>query len=229
MERVKSCITGLDELMGGGFPQKQLILLTGTSGTGKTAFCTQFMYNGVKKYNENGVYLTLEEPIDSIKENAKSFGWDFDALEKSRKFAFIRYDPFHIEDVFSMLESTVRQVKATRVVVDSVSAIGLHIKDKTELRRMIFNLSLILRKLNCTALITSEIVPGSKGISRYGVEEFVSDSVIVLYYERLQSTFSRALQVWKVRGSAHSEKLHPYKIDENGITVYPKEEAFIKW
>jgi KaiC/GvpD/RAD55 family RecA-like ATPase len=128
-----------------------------------------------------------------------------------------------------MLESTVRQVKATRVVVDSVSAIGLHIKDRTELRRMIFNLSLILRKLGCTALISSEIVPGSKGISRFGVEEFVADSVIVLYYERLQSTFSRALQVWKIRGSAHSEKLHPYKIDEKGITVYPKEEAFIKW
>ena len=229
MERVKTCIQGLDELMGGGIPKMQLTLLTGTSGTGKTTFCTQFMFNGVKKLNENGVYLTLEEPIDSIKENAKSLGWDFDALEKTKKFAFIRYDPFHIEEVFSMLESTVRQIKAQRVVVDSVSAIGLHIKDKTELRRMIFNLSLILRKLGCTALITSEIVPGSKGISRYGVEEFVSDSVIVLYYERLQSTFSRALQVWKVRGSAHSEKLHPYKIDNEGITVYPKEEAFIKW
>jgi KaiC/GvpD/RAD55 family RecA-like ATPase len=229
MERVKTSIPGLDELMGGGIPKMQLVLVTGTSGTGKTTFCTQFIYNGVKKFNENGVYLTLEEPIDSIKENAKGYGWDFDALEKSKKFSFIRYDPFHIEDVFAMLESTVRQTKATRVVVDSVSAIGLHIKDKTELRRMIFNLSLILRKLGCTALISSEIVPGSKGISRYGVEEFVSDSVIVLYYERLQSTFSRALQVWKVRGSAHSEKLHPYKIDENGITVYPKEEAFIKW
>jgi KaiC/GvpD/RAD55 family RecA-like ATPase len=229
MERVKTCIPGLDELMNGGIPKMQLMLVTGTSGTGKTTLCTQFIYHGVKQYNENGVYLTLEEPIDSIKENAKSFGWDFGALEKSKKFAFIRYDPFHIEDVFAMLESTVRQIKATRVVVDSVSAIGLHIKDKTELRRMIFNLSLILRKLGCTALISSEIVPGSKGISRYGVEEFVSDSVIVLYYERLQSTFSRALQVWKVRGSSHSEKLHPYKIDENGITIYPKEEAFIKW
>ncbi len=229
MERVKTCIQGLDELMGGGIPKTQLALLTGTSGTGKTMFCTQFMYNGVKKFNENGVYLSLEEPIDSIKENARTLGWDFDSLEKTKKFAFIRYDPFHIEEVFSMLESTVRQIKAVRVVVDSVSAIGLHIKDKTELRRMIFNLSLILRKLGCTALITSEIVPGSKGISRYGVEEFVSDTVIVLYYERLQSTFSRALQVWKVRGSAHSEKLHPYKIDNDGITVYPKEEAFIKW
>jgi len=228
MERLKSGIIGLDELMGGGFPKTQLILLTGTSGTGKTTFCTQFMHYGVKN-GENGVYLTLEEPIESIKENAKGFGWDFEALEKSKKFAFIRYDPFHIEDVFTMLESTVRQVKATRVVVDSVSAIGLHIKDRTELRRMIFNLSLILRKLGCTALISSEIVPGSKGISRFGVEEFVADSVIVLYYERLQSTFSRALQVWKIRGSAHSEKLHPYKIDEKGITVYPKEEAFIKW
>jgi KaiC/GvpD/RAD55 family RecA-like ATPase len=229
MERIKTCIPGLDELVNGGFPKTQLILLTGTSGTGKTTFSTQFVYQGVKQHNENGVYLSLEEPIESIKENAKGFGWDFDALEKSKKFAFIKYDPFHIEDVFSILESTVRRIKATRVVVDSVSAIGLHIKDDAELRRMIFNLSLILRKLGSTALICSEIVPGSKGISRYGVEEFVSDSVVVLYYERLQSTFSRALQVWKVRGSSHSEKLHPYKIDQEGITIYPKEEAFIKW
>jgi len=228
MERISTGISGLDELMGGGIPKTQLVLVTGTAGTGKTTFGVQFIHTGVKMFNENGVYLSFEEPIDSIKENVKGFGWNLDELEKSGKFAFIRYDPFHIEDVFHILESTVREIKAQRVVVDSVSAIGLHIKDKTELRRMIFTLSLILRKLGCTAIIVSEMVPGEKGISRYGVEEFVSDSVIVLYYERLQSTFSRALQVWKVRGSSHSDKLHPYKIDSNGITVYPKEEAFIK-
>jgi KaiC/GvpD/RAD55 family RecA-like ATPase len=112
--------------------------------------------------------------------------------------------------------------------VDSISALGLHVKDEGELRKMIFDLSMILRKLNCTSLIVSEIVPGSKGISRYGVEEFVADSVVVLYYERLQSAFSRAIQVWKVRGSPHSEKLHPYRIDKKGIEVFPDEEAFIK-
>lgn len=228
VERVKTGIEGLDDIMRGGIPKFHQTLITGTSGTGKTTFCTQYMYNGVKRFNDNGVYLSFEEPSDSITENAKSFGWDFKALEKSGKFAFIRYDPYHIEDVFDILESTVRQIKATRVVVDSISALGLHIKDEAELRRMIFNLSLILRKLGCTSMLVSEIVPGTHGLSRYGVEEFVADSVVVLYYERLQSTFNRAIQVWKIRGSAHSDKLHPYRIDPSGVTVYPKEEAFIK-
>lgn len=228
MERIRIGVPGLDELMGGGIPKTQLVLLTGTSGTGKTILANQFIHEGVKKYNENGVYLSFEEPVNSMKENVKQFGWDFEKLEKSGKFAFIRYDPYHIEDVFDILESTIRDVKATRVVVDSISALGLHIKDEAELRRMIFNLSVILRKLSCTSLLISEIVHGKGGLSRYGVEEFVSDSVIVLYYERLQSTFSRAIQVWKVRGSDHSEKLHPYKITSKGIVTYPSEEALIK-
>ncbi len=228
MEKIKTGVPGLDEIMMGGIPKFHQALITGTSGTGKTTFCCQFMHEGIKKHNDSGVYLSFEEPSDSITENAKTFGWDFKALEKSGKFSFIRYDPYHIEDVFDILESTIRQVKATRVVVDSISALGLHIKDEAELRRMIFNLSIILRKLKCTSLLVSEIVHGKPGLSRYGVEEFVADSVIVLYYERLQSAFSRAVQIWKVRGSSHSDKLHPYKIDQAGVTVYPKEEAFIK-
>ncbi len=228
MERVKTGVPGLDTLMGGGIPKNQLVLLTGTSGTGKTIFCNQYVYYGIKKYNQNAVYLSFEEPIQYIKGNVKQFGWDLGQLEKSGKLAFIRYDPYRIEDAFEILESTIRDVKAPRVVIDSISALGLYVKDDAELRRMIYNLSLILRRLQCTAIIVSEMVYGRPGISRYGVEEFVADSVIVLYYERLDSTFSRAVQIWKLRGSRHSQKLHPYDISNKGITVYPAEEAFIK-
>lgn len=228
LERVKTGISGLDEIIGGGIPRNHLMLVTGNCGTGKTILCSQYIYHGITKYRENGVYLSFEEPSESIKENVGIFGWDLDKLERSGKFSFIRYDPYHIEDVFDVLESTIREIKATRVVVDSISALGLHIRDEGELRNMIFNLSMILRKLNCTSILVSEIVPGSEGISRYGVEEFVTDGVIVLYYERIASSFSRALQIWKMRGSSHSEKLHPYKIDKKGITVYPKEEAFMQ-
>lgn len=101
-------------------------------------------------------------------------------------------------------------------------------RDVTELRRMIFNLSLILRSLNCTSFLTSEVIYGTNGLSRNGVEEFVADSVILLHYERIQSSFQRALQVWKLRGSSHSQKLHPYDITDKGITVYPEQEAFIR-
>jgi KaiC/GvpD/RAD55 family RecA-like ATPase len=100
--------------------------------------------------------------------------------------------------------------------------LGLHVGDEAELRRLLFSLSVVLRRLNCTAILVSEIVQGSQSLSRYGVEEFVADSVIVLYYERVHSTFNRALQVWKLRGSPHSEKLHPYKIGPKGIEVFHK-------
>jgi KaiC/GvpD/RAD55 family RecA-like ATPase len=186
------------------------------------------MHEGIKRFNERGVYLSFEEPANSIKENTREFGWDFSSLEKSGRFSFIKYDPYHIEDVFDILESSIREIKATRVVVDSISALGLHVRDEAELRKMIFDLSMILRRLHCTSVLSSEIVPGSSGLSRYGVEEFVADTVIVLYYERVQSSFSRAVQVWKVRGSSHSEKLHPYTISKKGLVVYPEEEAFIK-
>jgi len=228
MEKLKSGVPGLDKITGGGIPKNQLVLLTGTSGTGKTILGTQFLYHGAKKLDENAVFLSFEEPADSIKENVKSFGWDLKSLEKSGKLAFIKYDPYRIEDVFDILESTIREIGASRVLIDSISALGLHVRDKTELRGMIYTLSHILRKLNCTAMIVSEIVHGTEPrISRYGVEEFVADSVIVLYYERIDATFNRAIQVWKLRGSAHSQNLHPYRISKDGIFVDHQTNAYL--
>ncbi len=229
MDRIKSGVPGLDEIMTGGLPRNQLLLVTGTSGTGKTTLGTQFLYNGVKEFDENSVFLSFEEPVELIKENVKSFGWDLDSLEKSGKLAFIKYDPYRIEDVFDILESTIREIKASRVLIDSISALGLHVRDKTELRSMIFNLSSVLRKLNCTSMIISEIVHGTEPrLSRYGVEEFVADTVIVLYYERINSVFNRSMQVWKLRGSPHSLRLHPYVIDKRGITIDSESEAYVQ-
>lgn len=227
-ERLRSGIAGLDRIMGGGIPKGDLLLLTGTAGTGKTNFCLQFVYEGITKYGQNGVYLSFEELPESIRKNALHFGWDFTPLEKAGRFSFIKYDPYHVEDVFDILESAIRDTKAERVVVDSISALGLYVRDRAELRRMIFNLSMMLKKLKCTSILVSEIVHGSRGISRYGVEEFVADSVIVLYYERVNGSFTRAAQIWKERGSPHSEKLHPYRITEGGVVVYPEEESFMK-
>jgi len=227
-DRIKTGIPGLDEITNGGIPRNQVVLVTGTAGTGKTIMCSQYIWTGITKYKENGVYLSFEETEEFLKENVKIFGWDFDRLEREGKFAFIRYDPYNIEDVLNVLESTIRHIDAKRVVIDSISALALYVRDKAELRRMIFNLSVMLRRLHCTPLIVSEMVHGEKGLSRYGVEEFVADGLVVLYYERLQSSFFRAIQIWKLRGSTHSEKLHPYTITDKGIVVYPEQEAFIR-
>ncbi len=229
MNRIKTGISGLDKIMNGGIPENQLVLLTGTSGTGKTILCNQFMYTGIREFNQKGVYLSFEEPSELIKENVKKFGWDMDALESSGKLQYLKYDPYRIEDVFSILESTIRDIGAKRVVVDSISALAIYMRNESELRKTIFNLSDILRKLKCTSIMVSEIVHGKEPrISRFGVEEFVADSVIVMYYERIESTFQRAIQIWKLRGSTHSQKLHPYQITPKGIVVTPEEEAFLK-
>ena len=230
MDRIATGIPGLDKLLGGGLPRNQLVLLTGTSGTGKTTLSCQYIYTGATQFNENAVYLSFEEPADTIKENMKLFGWDFARLEKAGKVVFIRYDPYKIEDAFNTLETAIREIGATRVIVDSVSALGLYIRDEADLRKAIFDLSISLRRLNVTAILTSEIVQGGKAqnISRYGIEEFVTDSVLVLYYERAHSVFSRGLQVWKLRGSTHSTSIHPYKIGSSGFSVNPRDEAFIR-
>ena len=110
LERIRTGIAGLDQIVGGGIPRNHLMLITGNCGTGKTILCSQYIHHGITKHNENGVYLSFEEPAESIKQNLGVFGWDFDKLEKSGKFSFIRYDPYHIEDVFDMLESTIREI-----------------------------------------------------------------------------------------------------------------------
>jgi len=211
-ERIKFGVSGINELIAGGLTPSSLTLLTGTTGTGKTIMSSQFIYTGLKDFNQPGVYVSFEEPTKNIKETCLNFGWDFSPFEKKNKVTFVRYDPFHVEDIYELIETSVNKVNAERVVIDSISSLGMYIRDLPDIRRMVFNITLLLRKLGCTSILTSEIPPMQESLSRFGVEEFVTDGIIVLYYTRRASQFSRSLTVWKMRGSTHSTKLHPYKI-----------------
>jgi KaiC/GvpD/RAD55 family RecA-like ATPase len=224
-ERTPSGIPGIDELIGGGLTQNSLTLLTGTTGSGKTILSCQFIYSGVKDYDQPGVYISFEEPVENIKENCLVFGWDFEPMEKKDKVIFVRYDPFHVEDIYELIETNIKKIDAKRVVIDSISALGLYVRDIPDIRRMVFNISLLLRKLGCTSILISETLPMKTSLSRFGVEEFVTDNVIVLYYNRTAAQFSRSLAIWKMRGSEHTNRIHPYTITGKGITVYSKEEA----
>jgi len=227
-ERIQTGIPGVDQLIDGGLTSNSLTLLTGTAGTGKTIFSSQFIYSGIKEYGQPGVYISFEEPVENIKENCGVLGWDFEPFEKKEKVAFVRYDPFHIEDIYELIETNIKRIDAKRVVIDSISSLGLYVRDIPDIRRMVFNISLLLRKLGCTSILISETLPGQSSLSRFGVEEFVTDNVIVLYYNRAPSQFSRAMAIWKMRGSQHSYKIHPYTITDKGITVFANEEASLK-
>ena len=119
------------------------------------------------------------------------------------------------------------EVGAKRVAIDSVSALNFYLREDTNFRKTLLNVSDALKKLKTTSFLISEIVAGNQGLSRSGLEEFVADGALVLYYNRKDASFSRAIQVWKMRGTSHSERVHPYKITKNGVNIYSSEEAFI--
>jgi len=218
MNRIKSGIRGLDSLISGGIPEKDLVLLSGVSGAGKTIFGLQYLLSS----EEPAIFVSFEEEIEQIKSSARELGLDVDKKEKTNKFRFLKYDPFKIEDIFEIIESNIREIGAKRIVIDSISALGIYVKDKPELRRMILQTSSMLRRNSCTSILISEILSSQSGsISRFGVEEFVTDGVIVLHNVLVSGEYRRGISIWKMRATDHSKKIHPYKITSHGFVAYP--------
>jgi len=221
LERIKTGIDGFDELIQGGIPERDLVLLSGPCGAGKTVFGLQFAYSHANK--DPCIYVSFEEELMHIKASALQFRWNTEKYEKANKLRFLKYDPFRIEDIFEIIESNIRDIGAHRVVIDSISALGVYVKDPTELRRMILQLSNILRKNNCTSLLVSEVLPEEHTLSRFGVEEFVSDGVILLHNLLVGGEYRRGVSIWKMRSTDHSRKIHPYQISSDGFVVYPSD------
>ena len=179
--RVKTGIPGLDPLIGGGFLPNSVNLITGGTGTGKTIFCSQFLFAGLQK-GESGVYISLEEDPDDIKEDASEFGWDFAPYEKKGLFRILYHDPAQVTNIGPVIMDEIKNVNAKRLVVDSVSLLGLTIDSPSQIRKRILSITNSVKRSGCTVILVSEIPEGSKSLSRFGVEEFVSDSVILLSY-----------------------------------------------
>jgi KaiC/GvpD/RAD55 family RecA-like ATPase len=218
--RLKTGIPGLDPLIGGGMLNKSVTLVTGEAGTGKTIFCCQFLWYGLQK-GETGVYITLEEDPDDIKEDARQFGWDFDKYMKKDLFRIIYHDPAQVNNLGALLIDEIKSVKAKRLVLDSTSVMGLALKDPAQIRKMLLNVINVIKRTDCTALITSEITEDSKALSRFGVEEFVTDGVFVLNYIGIGAGSARTLIVRKMRRTKHGTDIYPMEIGKNGITIRP--------
>jgi len=229
-ERVKTNIPGLDEILGGGFLPSDLVLITGTAGTGKTILACQYLYNSVRYYNAPGVFVSFEERPEDVKKHMQNFGWYFDKYEEESLVSFVKYDPLHIEDVYGLIENNIHEIGAKRVVIDSITGLGLNIKNTSDLRIAIFNIGRMLKRSGCTSILTSEVPAGNpKMLSTFGVEEHVADDVVIMYRVPRDTSFARAIHIWKMSGSAHSESIHPYSITKKGIVVYPSEKTKINW
>lgn len=221
-------ISGLDDITNGGLPKNRTTLLLGNAGCGKTMFAMEFLVNGIVQFNEPGVFMSFEERSDDLLMNAGSLNNNLDALLLAKK---IHIDNVHInryetqksgkydlEGIFVRLEEGIKQVKAKRVVLDSLDALFFGL-DTTLLRYEFKRLLSWLKEKKVTAVITAEM--GDSFLSRHGLEEYVADCVMVLTNRITNQISTRRLRVIKYRGSLHGNNEYPFVIDEKGITVFP--------
>ncbi len=234
MNRVKTGIPGLDELVGGGFVEGTTVLLSGCTGTGKTIFGLQFLYTGAHQYNEPGILVTLESRPEETRTTAMQFGWDLRALEKKGQIVIIdaasskaglptseKYALRRGFDMTTLAEELYRAVdenRARRLVIDSLSGLGIRFDAPSEVRNELFRIGALLRELNVTSLFIGEAAD-ENAQSLAGVEQFVSQGFITLNLVENSDCLERSLVVWKMQNTAHSLKRHPFVICGEGIVI----------
>ncbi len=222
-------ISGLDEITFGGLPRGRPTLVCGSAGCGKTLFAMEFLVRGATQFGEPGVYLTFEESEEELAQNVRSLGFDVDRLVGQGKLAFdyVHVDRREIEEtgeydldgLFVRLELAIRSVGARRVVLDTVESLFSGFSNMALLRSELRRLFRWLKDRGVTAVITGE--RGGATLTRQGLEEYVSDCVILLDHRVDEQISTRRLRVIKYRGTSHGTNEYPFLIDERGISVLP--------
>ena len=227
--KTPSGIDGLDEITNGGFPKGRPTLVCGGAGCGKTLLSMQFLIKGITDYNETGVFMSFEEPSDDLTLNVKSLGFDVEKLKADKKLVVdhVRVERSEIEEageydldgLFIRLGYAIDSVKATRVVLDTIESLFAGLDNQAILRAELRRLFHWLKAKGVTAIITGE--RGEATLTRQGLEEYVSDCVILLDHRVIEQVSTRRLRVVKYRGSTHGTNEYPFLIDEEGVSVLP--------
>ncbi len=234
VRRIESGIPGLDEILHGGIPARNVVLLSGGPGTGKSIFGQQFLYHGLKR-GEPGVLVALEEHPVQIRINMANFGWDVRKYEAEGLFTIVdaftggigeyakreKYVVKSVDDVptfIDVVKEAIRDLRAQRVVIDSVTT--LYITRPAVARSVVMTLKRVLSGLGCTSILVSQVSVGERGFGGPGVEH-AADGIIRLDLDEIEGELRRSLIVWKMRGTSHSMRRHPFDITDRGIVVYP--------
>ncbi len=222
-DRIPTGIAGFDDLIERGFPRGSLVLVAGNAGSGKTIFSSQYMYHGLSRQNEFGVYASVAEDRPAFFRNMKRMRMDFEKYEREGAFRFMDFITTREEAVRTILQSILDQVddlKARRLVIDPFSALTQALPNKIDTRILLHTLiGKTARQKGVTTLLVSEKRPGFE-TSSAEVEEFVCDGVVVLNAMPEGGVLKRTLQVTKLRGTKIKSEQHSFEIDENGIRMY---------
>ncbi len=222
-------IQGVDDITNGGLPKSRPTLVCGNAGCGKSLFAAEFLYRGATEYNEPGLLVSFEESENEIIANVASLGFDFKKLIAQKKLSinYIHIDrnefneigEFNLDGLFIQLEHTVKSLNIKRIVIDTLEVLFSNFTNQGILRTEVQRLFHWIKEKKLTAIITAEI--GSNLLSRYGLEEYVADCVILLDNRLEQQLSTRRIRIIKYRGSSHSTNEYPFLISKNGILVLP--------
>ncbi len=222
-------IKGFDEIAEGGLPQNGTTLISGNAGSGKTLFGIDFLIKGATDYNEAGVLMSFEESEDELFKDVASLNMDLPALVLRKKIVLenvildrkdIQENDFNLEGIFVRLEEAIDSIGAKRVVLDSLESLFAGITDLGILRLEIKRLFRWLRDKKVTAIVTGET--GQNGLyTRHGLEEYISDCIILLDNRVKEEMATRRVRIIKYRGSAHGTSEYPFVIDNQGLSVIP--------
>lgn len=222
-------IQGLDEVTGGGFPRGRPTLICGSAGAGKTLLAMEFLVRGATKYDEPGVFIAFEETASDLTENVRSLGFDLETLIEEKRLVvdYVHIErheidetgEYDLEGLFIRLACAIDTVGAKRVVLDTIENLFSGLRNEGILRSELRRLFGWLKDREMTAVITAERGDGT--LTRHGLEEYVSDCVILLDHRVAEQTSIRRLRIVKYRGTSHGTNEYPFLIDEEGFRLLP--------
>ncbi len=231
VQKIRTMIEGFDDISHGGMPVARTTLVSGTSGTGKTLFAVQFLYNGITYFDEPGIFVTFEESPTDIIKNASSFGWDLQQFIDEGKLFILDASPdpegqdivgnFDLSALIERIQYAIRKYKAKRVSIDSVTAVFQQYEAAGVVRREIFRLVARLKQVGATTIMTTEREAEYGPVARFGVEEFVSDNVVIFRNVLEGERRRRTAEILKLRGTTHMKGEYPFTITNNGISIFP--------
>jgi circadian clock protein KaiC len=233
IKKIPTGIPGFDLITYGGIPEGRTTLVSGTAGSGKTVMAAQFLAEGIRQYNEAGVFLTFEETPEDIRRNLLSMGWDIAAWEATGQWAFVDASPqiaqetitigqYDLGALLARIEDAVQRTNAKRLAADSIGAIFTRFGELSTVRDEILRITTALKQMGVTSILTAERIHEYGEIARFGVEEFVVDNVIIMRNVLDQEKRRRTVEVLKFRGATHQKGEYPFTIIPNqGLVIIP--------
>ncbi|MFH1095801.1 MAG: ATPase domain-containing protein [Candidatus Micrarchaeota archaeon] len=230
IQRTPSGIPGLDELCEGGFERGSSVLVMGDAGSGKTTLMTQFIVSGAREHDEPGLIISFEESRESILRHSFPFGWDMERLERENKLVIINYKPHEVkhlaEEGGGLIWDAINELGAKRIAFDSLTSYIALFDSPYKSRSAQLNLFDLVHKWGCTTLFSAESLKSINPKTYAGVE-YLADAVILMHHPRQRNVRFRALEVFKMRGTNHSQKICPFEfVSGQGLFVYPGEDIF---